>query len=119
MPERTHVFVYGTLMPGQLRWPWLAPYVTAHHPDRVTGRLYDTGKGFPAAVFDEPGMVHGVCCTLDELMADEAWAMLDDIEGRLYERCTVTTAKGRTAGSYAWAGDRDGLVPVDGPWTGE
>lgn len=51
-----HVFVYGTLKPGEVRWPILAPFVM--HPTAgggeasVCGKLFDTGYGWPAAVFD-------------------------------------------------------------------
>lgn len=109
-------FVYGTLMPGHLRWPWLAPYVVSHHADTAPGRLYDTGLGYPAACFDEPGTFPGVCCTLDPAMADEAWALLDDIEGTLYARVDLVTGSGRPATAYAWVGDRADLRPLRGPW---
>ncbi|MEZ5135996.1 MAG: gamma-glutamylcyclotransferase family protein [Acidimicrobiales bacterium] len=109
-------FVYGTLMPGRARWPWLAPYVLSHYPDSARGRLYDTGFGYPAACFDEAGRVPGVCCTLDPAMLDEAWAMLDDIEGTLYARVDLVTASGRAATAYGWIGDRAGLTELRGRW---
>ena len=53
----SHLFVYGTLQPGDVRWPFLAPYVADEGvPDTVCGRVYDTGRGYPAARFDEPGV---------------------------------------------------------------
>ena len=53
MPERLHdaLFVYGTLMPGHLRWPMLEPHAIDHGQARVPGTLYDTGNGWPAAAF--------------------------------------------------------------------
>ena len=110
------VFVYGTLMPGHQRWPWLAPYVQSHHPDEIRGRLYDTQMGYPAALLDEDGRIPGISCTLDPLLADEAWSMLDDIEGRLYERRTTTTRRGRAVSTYVWIGEREHLVPIAGAW---
>ncbi len=103
-------------MPGHSRWPWLAPYVLSHHADTARGRLYDTGFGYPAACFDEQGTVPGVCCTLDPAMLDEAWAMLDDIEGTLYARVDLVTGSGRSATAYAWAGDRASLQALRGRW---
>lgn len=44
-------FVYGTLMPGHLRWPMLEPHATHCVPAAVRGRLFDTGYGWPAAAF--------------------------------------------------------------------
>src|SRR6185295_7476071 len=60
-----HLFVYGTLRPGDVRWPLLAPYVADDGvPDSVDGRVYDTGRGYPAAVFDESGTIVGRTYTL-------------------------------------------------------
>ena len=50
--EPPRLFVYGTLQPGRLRWPFLEPFALAHRPATVAGRLYDSGKGWPAAVFE-------------------------------------------------------------------
>ena len=47
------VFVYGTLMPGRLRWPLIELQATGHRPAAVPGRLFDTGQGWPAALFDD------------------------------------------------------------------
>ena len=44
----TSVFVYGTLMPGHLRWEVLAPHAAEHRPASVDGVLWDTGRGWPA-----------------------------------------------------------------------
>ena len=43
----THLFVYGTLRPGQQRWPFLEPFVTDEGDDEsVVGALYNTGNGW-------------------------------------------------------------------------
>ena len=60
-----HLFVYGTLMPGRLRWPILAPFARGHRPGVATGALYDSGNGWPVAVFGEGGEVPGVLVELD------------------------------------------------------
>lgn len=51
----TALFVYGTLMPGHLRWRMLEPHVVDRRSMRVPGILYDTGNGWPAAVFRRTG----------------------------------------------------------------
>ncbi|MCU1370907.1 MAG: hypothetical protein JWO77_2101 [Ilumatobacteraceae bacterium] len=51
MNELDALFVYGTLMPGHLRWGLLAPHALDQRPATVPGMLYDTGQGWPAAVF--------------------------------------------------------------------
>ena len=60
------LFVYGTLQPGRLRWPVLAPFATGHRPASVPGTLHDTGNGWPVAVFEPgDGDVPGVLVDLD------------------------------------------------------
>ena len=119
----TRLFVYGTLAPGSDAWPVLAPWAAgAPCEDRVTGTLYDTGRGYPAAVFgddmaDGSGSVHGYVVALDAARATEALAALDRYEGSEYERVTVRTAGGIEAASYAWVAPLDGCRPVaDGRW---
>ena len=80
-PEIDQVFCYGTLLPGQERWQFLAPFVVAHEPDEIAGRLYDTGLGYPAAFFDRVGVIYGVRFRLDPARLHEALSLLDEIEG--------------------------------------
>ena len=75
----THLFVYGTLRPGQERWPFLAPFVTDDgYDDAAVGALYDTGNGYPAARFDHAGTIHGRVYPLHLDRLDEARAALGD-----------------------------------------
>lgn len=117
--EAPHVFVYGTLKPGHLRWPLLEPFVVAHFPATVTGRLYDTGVGYPAARFDEAGTIDGVLCRLDPASSRQAWALLDRVEGAQYRRILVTAALAGDPGDAGGARDLGdpgvaGGVVVDG-----
>ena len=51
-PLIDHVFVYGTLRPGDVRWSFLEPFVTdGGAADSVIGSLFDTGEDYPAATF--------------------------------------------------------------------
>lgn len=110
----THLFVYGTLRPGEVRWHHLAPYVTDGGVDAtVPGAVYDTGLGYPAAVFDRTTGATVVRGRIYGLVAGEgALAHLDEVEGAvrgLYRRVSVVTSTGVTAWAYE-CGDPDLLV---------
>lgn len=113
------VFVYGTLMPGHVRYPAIEPYVGGARLARVRGRLYDTGRGFPAAVFDGEAEVEGWLLTLKPGTAGRALALLERIEGNLYAPTTVTTTDGERAIAYEWRGDTAGLRLLSGRWEGD
>ena len=114
------VFCYGTLLPGEERWPFLAPFVLGHEPDQVSGRIYDTGLGYPAALFDRVGIIHGVRFRLESQRLSEALSLLDEVEGGvagLYHRVSLVTAMGVRVHAYQYGGDLEGLVDVpDGNW---
>ena len=113
----TSVFVYGTLMPGHLRWEVLAPHAAEHRPASVDGVLWDTGRGWPALqvsddlVGDRPVKpVPGHLVRLTEDTAARVLAALDEIEGvdrGLYRR--IDTA---VDGTRAWTYET--LEPTDG-----
>ncbi|MGH2684382.1 MAG: gamma-glutamylcyclotransferase family protein [Actinomycetota bacterium] len=113
------VFVYGTLKPGHLRWPMVAPFVDATEAAEVEGRLWDTGNDFPAARFGPPGRIRGVLLHLKRDCEDEAIRLLDEVEGEfLYRRAQVRTADGRAAVAYEWRGATDAFIELDGVWDG-
>jgi gamma-glutamylcyclotransferase (GGCT)/AIG2-like uncharacterized protein YtfP len=140
--DADHVFVYGTLKPGHLRWPLLEPFVVAHRPATVAGRLYDTGVGYPAARFDELGTIEGVVCGLEPTAASAAWALLDGVEGAQYRRVLVAAVLDGdpgdpgvggdlgveggggaspavvVAGSYEFVAGHAGMTDLDGRWDG-
>src|SRR3954452_22202905 len=113
--EPTAVFVYGTLLPSESRWPLLEPYARGARPAGVPGRLFDTGRGYPCALFSGPGTIPGAVVALDQAEVDDVVALLDEVEGvafGLYERVVVTTDDGERVWSYEWAGDMDELTPI-------
>jgi gamma-glutamylcyclotransferase (GGCT)/AIG2-like uncharacterized protein YtfP len=118
----TGLFVYGTLLPGEERWPHLAPLVTGDGvPTSVLGRLYDTGRGYPAAVFDPAGPpVRGRRFDLRADVLDTALGLLDEIEGAvlgLYHRVAVRTRDGHPTWAYTYGDDPAGLRPIStGDW---
>lgn len=112
------MFVYGTLMPGELRWPALERFAAGWERASARGRMWDSGHGYPAVRFDGDGpAVPGVLVTLAADRVAEAVAVLDDIEeeGSLYRRIEVETTGGM-AMTYEWLGPTDGLAVLDGGW---
>jgi gamma-glutamylcyclotransferase (GGCT)/AIG2-like uncharacterized protein YtfP len=112
------VFVYGTLLPGEERWPLLAPFAVAWEAASVRGALFDTGYGYPALVLvlegDTVGEVPGVVVELDPERVDAAVRLLDRIEGagHLYRRVEVRTRVG-PAFTYEWLGGTDGMLRIE------
>ncbi|MDP9389717.1 MAG: gamma-glutamylcyclotransferase [Actinomycetota bacterium] len=112
------IFVYGTLMPGERRWPLLLPYAGSWSEATAPGRLWDTGNGYPAATFDdEASEVRGVLVVLTPGVAEEAIRVLDEIEaeGTLYRRRLVITSRG-SALTYEWLGPTEALALLPGAW---
>ena len=118
------LFVYGTLLPAQSRWHFLAPWLPDEHTgavDRVAGRLFDTGQGYPAAVFGGDEAIHGRVMWLRPDDLEAALAQLDEVEGAVagdYRRVVVSTEGGRDAWAYEYGGGL-ALEPIsDGSWLG-
>jgi gamma-glutamylcyclotransferase (GGCT)/AIG2-like uncharacterized protein YtfP len=106
-----HLFVYGTLLPGEVRWRLLVPCVTGPGVlDTVQGRLYDTRWGYPAAVFAGTARIRGRVYRLRDDGREASLAHLDaveDVDRGEYRRVVVATGSGRAAWSYEYA-DRVG-----------
>src|SRR5436190_1280427 len=83
---------------------------------RTRGQLYDTGRGYPAAVFADPDAeIAGFVLTLAE--PEHALADLDRFEGDEYERVEVRTTDGTAVLAYDWRGEMAGLRPIAaGTW---
>src|SRR5688572_14502982 len=104
-----HVFVYGTLLPGDVRWRYLAQFVADEGTiDSVDGSLYDTGFDYPAAVFSGPRALQGAIIVgrtfeVAPEVLDDCLAVLDveeDTVGGRYRRVAVRTHAGTEAWSY-------------------
>jgi gamma-glutamylcyclotransferase (GGCT)/AIG2-like uncharacterized protein YtfP len=111
----THLFVYGTLRPGDVRWSFLQPFVVGEGiADEVDGELYDTGLDYPAASFGGTGRIVGQTFELVIDILDHALGVLDEVEAtgdRLYRRVAIRTRSGRDAWAYEYGGrlpDRSG-----------
>jgi gamma-glutamylcyclotransferase (GGCT)/AIG2-like uncharacterized protein YtfP len=112
------LFVYGTLMPGRLRWPLIAADVVGQRPSAIPGTLYDTGHGYPALVVGGNRRVPGWLLELSE-RAPTVFEKLDVVEGPHYRRTDITTFDGVRALTYAYIGDPAGFTVLDGPWDRE
>ena len=119
-----HLFVYGTLRPGDVRWHFLEPFVIDEGwPDRVAGRVFDTGQDYPGAIFDERaapgGSVVGRTYTLLHESLGRCLEVLDEVEGIVggeYRRVVVTTERGATAWAYEYGDGLDLVEIASGDW---
>jgi gamma-glutamylcyclotransferase (GGCT)/AIG2-like uncharacterized protein YtfP len=116
------LFVYGTLMPGRLRWPIVSADVVERRPATIAGNLYDTGRGYPALVLDgsvggAAGRVSGWLLGFADGEAGVVLDRLDRVEGPSYGRASVTTDDGTSAVTYEYLGAPDGFVRLDGTWS--
>lgn len=115
-----HLFVYGTLRPGDVRWHLLEPFVVDDgHPDTVPGTVHDTGLGYPAAVFDAHATIRGRTYRLATDRIDEALRVLDAEESSVpggYTRVEVVTGAGVRAWAYEYGGGLDLTEIVGGDW---
>lgn len=78
-----HVFVYGTLKPGERYYEqFCAPYVIEKRDAIAPGRLYDLPAGYPGMTLEE-GWVFGVRLTFTDIAVLER---LDAFEEYFLER---------------------------------
>lgn len=114
------VFVYGTLRPGDVRWSILERFVVdGGADDTAAGRVFDSGLGYPAAVFGDEGTIHGRTYALHPDLVAEALAVLDEEEGTvrgLFHRVAITTGRGDDAWAYAYGGGLDLTLIESGDW---
>ena len=115
-----HLFVYGTLRPGDVRWTVLERFVADDGvDDHVTGDLFDTGLDYPAAVFGGVGRILGRTYELRADVLDEALSVIDEEEDTvlgLYRRVSLMTGRGMRAWAYEY-GDGLTLTPIaSGDW---
>jgi len=116
-----HLFVYGTLQPGDVRWRHLEPFVENISPDSASGALYDTGLGYPAALFGNTGTIAGQLAKISCDHLEECLALMDEIEGAVegdYRRVLAHTRSGQQAWAYTYFGDSGLLARIEsGCWT--
>jgi gamma-glutamylcyclotransferase (GGCT)/AIG2-like uncharacterized protein YtfP len=80
-PERLPFFVYGTLRPGEPNHDlFLRGRTRAEEPARLTGAVLYAGPGYPYAVEEPGGTVHGDLVTARPEAHDELLVALDRLE---------------------------------------
>ncbi|GAA0482904.1 gamma-glutamylcyclotransferase family protein [Streptomyces sp. NPDC046215] len=81
-PEQLPVFVYGTLRPGQSNYGrFLHGRTAAEEPARMRGAVLYEGPGYPYAVTDPSGEIHGELISLAAAHHGAVLASLDRLEG--------------------------------------
>lgn len=107
-----HLFVYGTLAPGEPNEHMLAPLAGRWRPASVRGTLHPEGwgaaLGYPALVPEEDGdEVEGLLFSSPELAGH--WDRIDRFEGEGYERARVRVrlAGGSEVESWVYVLARD------------
>jgi gamma-glutamylcyclotransferase (GGCT)/AIG2-like uncharacterized protein YtfP len=116
----SYIFVYGTTMPGHLRYRLIEGFVAEAARDTVSGRLYDSGAGYPAATFGAGlGTIEGYRLRLRPDRAQEALRTFTEMEAGLFHPATVTTGGGVEATAYEWIGSTQGLPVLTGMWSGQ
>lgn len=120
LAQPTHLFVYGTLRPGDVRWHLLQPFAAnAGVDDHTAGQVFDTGLDYPAAIFGDTGTIYGRTYVLRPDRLDEALQLLDEVEGAvagLYRRVQVTTGTGIVAWAYEYGTGLDLSLIPSGDW---
>lgn len=118
------LFVYGTLMPGRLRWPFLEPFTAGHGAATARGLIFDSGQGWPVAVLSGPAIdamnehdvVPGFVVDLHARRLDEALVILDEVEDTATDtlrHVVVTTTAGQDAWAYHFTEATTGLRRID------
>jgi gamma-glutamylcyclotransferase (GGCT)/AIG2-like uncharacterized protein YtfP len=118
--QPSYLFVYGTLRPGDVRWPLLQRFVADEGVhDTAPGQVFDTGLDYPAAVFGTGGTIIGRTYLLRDDLLDEALAILDEEEDTvagLYRRVEIVTGNGKVAWAYAYGAGLDLTLIPSGDW---
>lgn len=109
----TAIFVYGSAMPGQWGYSVIERYVESSRRDEVDGLLFDSGRGYPMAMFEVGDSIPGFLIQLDAATAEDALRALTQFEGGLFHPVEVRTASGATALAYEWIGTTEGYPRID------
>lgn len=118
--QTVKVFIYGTLLKGEVNHKVIAPFIVSLEKGKISGRLVDAGS-FPAAILDDMTKeVHGEWATIKT----EGLVYLDRLEGYIgpnennfYDRVIVRDKEKNISGFvYTWHFDRGMPVIESGSW---
>lgn len=122
----SHVFVYGSLLPGQQNHALLAPFIRCSAPAFLTGMAMVWASDTYPGILRGSGTVTGELVELDPDRLPDALAALDELEdyrgpgdpANEYERAVaaVSTRDGgtRPAWVYLWNGEAQSARPIPG-----
>lgn len=122
-PDR--LFVYGTLRPDSTAWSRVAGLTLGPpQPAHLDGKLYDTGRGYPALRLDTTRRGRGVG---DPTPGVPGWvlrlrspvpalAALDRYEGDEYRRTRVVLTGGQVCWTYLWDRPVTGMRELPHGW---
>jgi gamma-glutamylcyclotransferase (GGCT)/AIG2-like uncharacterized protein YtfP len=121
------LFAYGTLLPGQPRWRFLEPLVRDDgSPCAVPGELFDTGLGYPAAVFaagEVPSpsttLVRGRVFRFRDDIVERALAEIDEVErvaDEAYQRVQIDTDGHGPVWAYEYVAPHRFVHIAGGSW---
>ena len=115
-----HVFVYGTLLPGDVRWRYLAQFVSDEGvPDRSVARCSTPASTIPRRSSTTSGTILGRTFAVAPEVLDDCLSVLDveeDTVGGRYRRVAVRTHRGTEVWSYEYGFGLD-LTPIpSGDW---
>lgn len=91
------LFTYGTLKPGESRYPLIARFVKSHQPAHIIAKLADLGA-YPALVFGF-GYVKGFLLELDDEAVFEITDRIEAVDAGLFRRKRTLSA---TENSVFW-----------------
>ncbi len=115
------LFLFGTLMPGELYYSRIAYAVAWYEPAATRGILYDTGVGYPAALFGGQETIRGFVVHLRQSLSDEVLAEIDKLEdeGNETRRVRVRVLDGLEVFAYEWNKPVEGLRELAEGWRSE
>ena len=98
------VFVYGTLRPGEIRFPLIADLISYTSSAVANARFIETGQNFPGVIPSGTNQVGGVLLHPVEGFQHELLERCDRIEGHpgLFQRALIRTLGGDLAWIYFW-----------------
>lgn len=83
-PTPSEVFVYGTLLPGQVNYQHIASMVSSSSTAKTRGRLFHLPYGYPAMQATGEGWVRGELLSF-KVPVERALEVCDVIEGYMPE----------------------------------
>lgn len=124
MPCPCHLFVYGTLKPGERAFADLCqPFAIATIPAQAKGRLYHLPLGYPAMT-SEPGWTRGILITFADEMPLKAIDAFEEYyadrpgvsEYHRHCRPVFDLSKKKLGSAWVYTMEHERVVSLGGLW---